>query len=185
MRKSRIAIASLAALVAVVAAIVLLGPGAAMASSNEGGAGWVLGRGIVSTPDSELVRGYGFRLDARVNENGAARGVFAARVHLRNNADVLTDESHRIVRIRARIHEGALGENHAKFAGVAQVHLANGNVLDDIPMKLRVRLGERGEYGMVLEIGDRVLKGKGVAGDVIIFHEPSELLAPDSAQEVR
>ena len=185
MRKSRIAVASLAALVAVAAAIVMLGPGAAMASSSESGAGWVLGRGIVSTPDSNLVRAYGFRFNARVNEDGTARGVFAARVHLHNNADPVTDESHRIVKIRARIHEGALGENHAKLAGVAQVYLANGNVLDDLPMKLGMRLGERGEYGMVLEIGDRVLEGRGVAGDVIIFHQPSDRLAPDSAQEVR
>lgn len=185
MRKSRIAVASLVTLVAVVAAVFLLGPGAAMASSSESGAGWVLGRGIVSTPDSELVRGYGFRLNARINEDGDARGVFAARVHLRNNVDAITDESQRIVKIRARFNEGALGENHVKLTGVAQVRLANGKVLDDLPMKLGVRLEERGEYGMVLEIGDRVLEGRGVAGDVIIFHQPSDRLAPDSAQEVR
>ncbi len=187
MRK-RIAVLSLVALVAVVVAGVFIGPSIANANAANvasGGSGWVLGRGTVGTPDSEIARGYKFWLKARVHEDGSARGAFAARVHLRDHGDSVTDQARRIVGIRARFNEGTLGEKHAKLVGTANVHLADGEVLTDLPFQLGVRLGERGEYGMVLHIGDRLLEGKGVAGDVIIFHNRSDVLAHDEAAVVR
>ena len=166
--KKKMTVISLMALVAVIVAGVVFGSGIATADSDTARTGWIMGRGTVSTPESELVRGYRFRLNARVNENGSATGSFAARVHLRYRTDAVTDQANRIVRIQARFDEGTLAENHAKLAGTARAYLANGEVLTDLPFKLGTRLGERGEYGMVLHVGDRVIEGKGVSGDVII-----------------
>ncbi len=166
--KKKMTVISLVALVAVLVAGVVFGSGIAAADTDSARSGWVMGRGTVSTPESKLVRGYGFRLNARVNENGSATGSFAARIQLRHQADAVADQAHRIVRIQARFNEGSLAENHAKLAGTARAYLANGEVLTDLPFKLGTRLGERGEYGMVLHVGDRVIEGKGVAGDVII-----------------
>jgi len=138
----------------------ITGVSGARADSHPAAIAVVEGHGTVATENSELVRGFRFRLKAKVDGTGTATGEFHARVHLRN--------SDRVIGINARFNEGAIRGNEAKLSGKARIQRANGETIAEVPINLSVKVAAPGEYKMILELGRRVFEGVGVSGEVTI-----------------